>query len=133
MKKHVIKSSVVAGLAAFAILPASWKKQSLPDLSKPYLGVYKCAEATLDDEDLSRYCKDISIDLKDKNCYILRYQVKGGKAQKVQGEYQYDTQKEEITLTFDGGKKRSFPLKNGQLRVFILLGDKALKINFQQK
>lgn len=134
MKKQIIKSSIVSGLATLAVLmPASWKQQSLPSVVKTHLGVYQCQEATLDDKDLLPYCKDLSLELKDKNTYILHYKMKGKKPQKVQGEYAYDVQKGEIVLTFDGGKKRVFPLKNGQLQVYIPLGDKCLKINFQQK
>ncbi len=105
----------------------------MPSVTKAHLGVYECQEATLDEKDLLSYCKDLSLELKDKNTYILHYTIKGKKPQNIQGKYLYDEEKGEITLNFEGGKKRSFPLKNGQLQVYVPLGKKRLKINFQQK
>ena len=122
MKKLKLKSSVFAGLAALALLFPNLKTGSLTDITKPYLGMYECQNATLGEDDII-----------DDFSYVRR--KKKGKEHKETGKYVYDKEAETICLSTGVGDvlKRTFPLKNGVISITMRMGTKTLQMQLKQK
>ena len=134
-KKEIrVKTSIVAGLAALLMVLPSWRTGTLPEISKPYLGVYECKSATLGSQELLKDFSLITLELQKDGKYLLSYTEKGNKKHEVTGEYMYDSEKNTLTFYADGKAfKREFPLEKGVLTVFFRLGDKNVKLQFEQK
>ena len=135
MKKHVIKSSMLAGLATLLFALPNFKKGELKDIAKPHLGIYECKIARIDEVDyLSRFSY-IRLELKDGGKYELTYREKQGGEKRKTGKYRYDEKKETLTLYLDevGLVKKEFSLKKGVLSVHITLGEKTMQLQFEQK
>ena len=135
MKKRIIKSSMLAGLATLLFALPNFKKGELKDIAKPHLGIYECKIARIDEVDyLSRFSY-IRLELKDGGKYELTYREKQGGEKRKTGKYRYDEKKETLTLYLDdvGLVKKEFPLKKGILSVHITLGEKTMQLQFEQK
>ena len=135
MKKFKIKSSLLVGVATLLFSFPTAGKSDLTDIAKPYLGVYDCTQAKLNNEDLLANFDDLKLELKDKGEYVLYVKEKGGKAKKVKGKYQYDKKSETITIQVADSRifHRAFPLKKGVLVINVPYGDKILQLQFMQK
>lgn len=135
MKRFKIRSSLFVGIAALLFSFSNVQNGELTDIAKPYLGRYDCTDAKLGDEDLLTRFDDLKLELKNKGEYVLYYKEKGGKTRKVKGKYQYDKEKETLTLhlPYSTFIRRAFPLKKGQLTVSVPYGDKILILQFEQK
>ncbi len=135
MKTTKLKSSLIAGLSALLLLFPNFKKGSLTEISKPYLGVYECQQAKLGEEEYLDKFSYIQLELFPKGKYVLRYAEKDGEKQEVKGKYRYDEKKEILTLylTQGGVFKRDFPLEKGKLTATVPLGNKTLFLQFEQK
>ncbi len=134
MKKHVLKSSLLAGLLSFLALLTPIKSE-LKDVASPHLGFYECENATLAGEDLMGEFDYVRLELKSDESFVLYYSKKGEKESKETGKYRYDREKEEIRLSAGEGSgiKRTFPLKDGVIFVTLRLGTKTLRMQFKQK
>ncbi len=135
MKKHVIKSSMLAGLATLLFALPNFKKGDLKDIAKPHLGMYECKIARINEEDYLDRFSYIRLELKDGGKYELTYREKQGGEKRKTGKYRYDEKKETLTLYLDdvGLVKKEFPLKKGVLSVHITLGEKTMQLQFEQK
>lgn len=135
MKKHILRSSILAGIASLLFLFPTFKKSELKDIAKPHLGIYECKIAQIDEVDYLDKFSYIRLELKDGNKYELTYQKKGGKEGKKKGAYRYDKKTETLTLYLDSTKliKKEFPLKKGVLSLSITLGEKTMYAQFEQK
>lgn len=134
MKKHVLKSSLLAGLLSlFALLTPI--KSELKDITCPHLGFYECENATLSGEDLLDEFDHVRLELKADESFVLYYAKKDGKENKETGKYSYDREKEEIRLSAGEGNaiKRTFPIKDGVILVTLRFGTKTLRMQFKQK
>ena len=138
MKKLKIKSSVLASICTmFALAPnlSTWKNNSLKEIAKPYLGVYECKSAQLGEEDLLATFSHIRLELKKDGVFVLYYSDKKGRQERVSGKYNYDEEKQTLTLQFTDGKcfHREFPIKKGQIIVSLPVGKRQLRLIFEQK
>lgn len=134
MKKHVLKSSLLAGLLSLLTLLTPIKSE-LKDITSPHLGFYECENATLSGEDLLDKFDHVRLELKADENFVLYYATKDGKENKETGKYSYDRKKEEIRLSAGerNGVKRTFPLKDGVIFVTLRIGGKTLRMQFKQK
>ena len=71
---------------------------SLPDLSKPYAGMYECTELTLGGEDALDRFEYVRLELKGNETFALSYRTAEGNEGGVDGEYKMDLERGEITL-----------------------------------
>lgn len=138
MKVVKLKSSILSCVCALlALIPnlASVKDGGVKEIGKPYLGVYECTSAQLGDLDLLAEFSHIHLELKKDEQFVLYYQTKSGKAERAQGKYFYDEEKQVITLQLANAKcfQREFPLKKGQLTITFPLGKRQLCLIFEQK
>ena len=137
MKTIKLKSSILASFISLLLLfpwMGAWKTSTLKDITKPYLGVYECREARLDDTDYLQSFDYIRLELKNKNRFLLSYKAKGEKGQEEKGRYAYDKENKTIAFQADAMPfiKRQFPLKDGELLITASLGDKTLHMRFIQ-
>ena len=72
---------------------------SLPDLSKPYAGMYECTELTLGGEDALDRFEYVRLELKGNETFALSYCTAEGNEGGVDGEYKMDLERGEITLS----------------------------------
>lgn len=72
---------------------------SLPDLSKPYTGVYECEVLTLGGEDAKEKFDFIRLELKGGGTFSLAYRTSEGKEGEVGGEYAMDVGEGTLTLS----------------------------------
>lgn len=104
---------------------------TLPELSKPYLGVYRCESISLGGEDMTEKFQSIELELGYNGSFSLSYKDERGR----KGEYHgsYETDGEEITFTALRGIKNTsftFPMEKGKIYVDYPLGPKLLHAVF---
>ena len=130
-----IKSSILSGILTLFLSVSLFGKSSLKEITKPYLGVYECTQAQLNNVDCLDRFSYINLELKSDNEFTLYYCEKNGEGKQESGKYQYDANKQKLTLTggVGGFFKREFPLKEGILTITIPLGEKTLSFKFEQK
>ena len=135
MKKHLLRSSILASITSLLFIFPMFKKSELKDVAKPHLGIYECKIAKIDEVDYLDKFSYIRLELKDRNKYELTYLEKGGKEGKKTGAYRYDKKQETLTIYLDSAKlvKREFPLKKGVLSLSIAIGEKTMYAQFEQK
>lgn len=135
MKMQKLKSSAFVGLTALLLFCPSLKKGELTDIAKPYLGVYTCREAKLGTQDVLTKFSYITIELKDGENCVLRYQEKDDKVHTVHGKYAYDKKGEYLTLSLADASfiKREFPVKDGVLFITVPFLGQTLRMQFEQK
>ena len=135
MKKHILKSSILAGIASLLFVFPIFKKSELKDITKPHLGIYECKIAQINEVDYLDKFSYIRLELKDGGKYELTYCEKAGKEGKKTGAYRYDRKKETLTIYLDSARlvKKEFPLKKGVLSLSVTLGEKTMYAQFEQK
>ena len=72
---------------------------TLPDLSKPYTGMYECTELTLGGEDALGRFDYVRLELKGDETFALMYRTAEGSEGGLDGEYTMDLERGEITLS----------------------------------
>ena len=132
-----LRSSIFVGLTLLLMLfpwLQSWKVSSLKDITKPYLGVYECREAKLDEIDYLDKFDYIRLELQRKNRCLFTYKIKGEKSKQERGNYEYDKRNQTITFQAEGMPflKKQFPLRDGELTILVTFGGKTLKMRFEQ-
>ena len=93
---------------------------TLPELSKPYLGMYECKELRLGKKDLSGQFDSVRLELKYGGEFKLSYCGKDGNKGGYSGRYEAEPEGEEITFYAKTGlrtAKYTFPMKNGKIIV----------------
>ena len=111
------------------------KNRDLKEIVQPYIGVYECKQAQLGEKDLLEDFKRIQLELKDGQHFILHCEDKHGQKINRTGKYKYDEKSKCITLQSEDESlfKRSFPIDNGQIIVSLPVGNKQLRLIFEQK
>lgn len=109
--------------------------QVLTDITKPYLGTYECRVATLDEKEYLQDFSYIRLELKKKNTFYLRYCTKDGAKKEKKGKYKYNKERHNITFytSIFPFFKREFPLENGVIYITIPVGEKNLRLLFEQQ
>ena len=135
MKRHVVKSSMLAGVVTLLFALPNFSKGDLKDIAKPHLGIYECKIARVDETDYLEHFSYIRLELKDGGRYELAFREKEGAEKRKTGKYRYDEKRETLTLYLDdvGIVKKEFPLKKGILSVQVALGEKTMCLQFEQK
>ena len=131
----MIKTAILTLLCMMSMLFSGWKDNSLKDITKPYLGEYECTQALFGDVDYLNALEDVSLTLEKENKFILTFCEKGKEKQTLKGVYEYNKDRETITLkSVDKNYfKREFPLKKGILYITVGIGEKTLSLQFKQK
>ena len=137
MKTVTLKSSFMAVLAMLLLCFPWWntvKTQPLADLTKPYLGMYECRLAQLNEKNLLDDFSYIRLELKKGGACVLYAKDKAGEEKRVDGEYIYNKEKESISFSVETLSfiKREFPMKQGVIFITLRQGDKTLLMQFQQ-
>ncbi len=135
MRKHFIKSSILAGIASLLFSFSALKVGSLTDITKPYLGEYECKSATYGKKDLLEKISCVVIELREDNTFVLRYKDKKGKQKEETGEYTYDSENKTVRFKKHGicEIKRDLTLEKGNLYGTMKMGWNTVTIHFEQK
>ena len=133
MKK--IKCSIL-GVLLSGMLCASCKAgDTLPDITKPYLGEYEFNKVIFNEKDYLSAFDYVRFTLNDDNTFLLSYKEKGKERKDEKGEYEYDKEKEEIILSsaYTGSYQRRVPIKDGVITLSIAFGNQTFFAQFKQK
>lgn len=107
--------------ALLALCGCSVEKMStLPELAKPYLGMYECKELKIGGKDFSENFEKIVLELDYGGGFTLFYRDKTGGEGGYSGDYRADPEGEKITFSAKTGLRTSsytFPMKNGKIVV----------------
>lgn len=133
-KKLIALFSAIIALAALCLSACDVEKMTtLPQLSKPYLGLYECEELTLGGEDLLGEFESLNLELKYGGEFELSSEKKDGGKWSYGGKYQADPETGEITFSAFTGLRVSsftFPMKEGSIIVEYNFGGKLFRATF---
>lgn len=133
MRKYIVKTPVLAGLISLLLLFPNFKKGSLTDVTKPYLGEYECTQAKLDERNYLPFFSYIKLELKKDKTFTVSYKELGGKKKELKGEYDYHSKRKVLVFKAKEGFKREIPLKDGEFSFVLPFGEKTLRLTFEQK
>lgn len=128
MRKRFCLAALLPMLLLFTACNVN-EMSSLPELSRSFAGEYVCERLTVNGEDYTA-AYDLLLTLD----YGGTFGVRGkGKRQLYSGEYSYDAQRGEITLSAKSGlgeATRSFPVREGRIYVDLTFGGALLHAEF---
>lgn len=110
------------------------KMSSLAELSRPYVGEYECEQLTLAGKDMLKEFEWVRLTLGYDGNAVLFWKKKDA----GEGEYsmRYEADPDGGTITFFPEKRgiaaRTFPMKEGTLRIGLSLGGRYLEAVFRQ-
>ena len=137
MKRNVLKSSIFSGVLALLFCFPQIKDTSLADITKPYLGEYQCEPALYGEQDYLDEFSYIRLELKGDDTFILYGKPKDGEKWERRGRYQYDKEKQTITLCIgdngNGGITHSFPFQDGTLHIYFPVHGKLVNVTFKRR
>ena len=110
------------------------KMGSLPELSKPYLGVYACETLTLGGEDVLDKFEKIELELEYDGTFELTYLDLNGVEGSYSGEYSLSPEDGTITMSVDAGARsapRTFRMEKGGIIVDANVLGKLLYAEFR--
>ncbi|MDE5897383.1 MAG: hypothetical protein K2H43_06190 [Clostridia bacterium] len=106
---------------------------TLPELSKPYLGIYECETLRIGDTDFCDRFEYLNVELKYSGDFVLSYRGTDGNQTELSGKYKADPEAGEITFSARTGLRNSsftFPLQEGKITVDYNFGGKLLHAVF---
>ena len=130
-KTEKMKSSGLVGIFAL-LLTFSKGSVDLKEITKPYLGVYTCTNATFSGQKQTS-AKNMKLELKQDNSYTVYYYI-NGKGVKKDGKYVYEQDTNSIRFLLDGinVRQQSFPIKKGVLEIRVQFGENLLELLFEK-
>ena len=133
MRKLLLFASLCASLLLLGGCDVT-EMGSLPELSKPYVGVYKCETLSLGGEDVLNKFEDIQLELEYGGDFSLSFQTLEGMEGEYEGEYEVSVEDEEIKLSVTSGgaeKQFYFRMEKGEILLDYNLGGKLLHASFK--
>ncbi len=134
--RNIIKSSALVGAFCLLLTANGWSKDGkLTDIARPYLGTYECetlyfgGENKLDDFDYFR------LEIASDGTMKLVYKAKNKDPKEIPLKYEYNSDKQEITVRGQWGivkSQQTFPLKNGELNATLRFGGKQIIVKFKK-
>ena len=134
MRKTVL-SVFMAVLCLFALCGCAVEDMgSLPDLSRPYVGVYECEELFLGGEDMTKKFEFVRLELLYGGEFRLVYRTASG----GEGGYggAYEMKDDQITFSVKQGMLRrsyTFPVEKGSILIDYNLYGHLLHAEFKMK
>lgn len=106
---------------------------TLPELTKPYTGVYQCESISLGGEDMSEKFPKLELELRYNGTFSLSYEDEHGGEGEYHGNYAVDGEAEQITFTAPAGLRSAsfvFPMVKGRVLIDYRIGKKLLHAVF---
>ena len=132
-KRWLLFLPLLLCLFAFASCDVE-KMGSLPELSKPYIGVYACERLTLGSEDMLEKFEKIELELEYDGTFCLTYIDAGGVEGEYTGTYTISPDAGTITLSMKAGLRaspRTFRFENGSILIDANVLGKLLYAEFR--
>ncbi len=105
---------------------------TLPELSRPYMGVYECEILRLGERELSADFEYLRIELYADGNFRLHYRTKGGEEGGFEGEFEADPTRKEITFRLPKEEKsRTYPMREGAIFIDEMFLGKPLHAEFR--
>lgn len=109
---------------------------TLPEISKPYVGVYECEELYFGGEEWLGRFDFLELSLERYGEYVLRFREKGGRSGETKGKYSYSIADSTLTLeanVFGETKRRTFSVEKGVVGLTFPLGEKVFLAKFKMR
>ncbi len=103
---------------------------SLPALSRPYLGEYKCERLLLAGEDALAAFDGVRLTLGADGTATLAWRTREGGEGSILLNYRADPDAQEIAFFPPGGAARTFPMKKGTVCLGEIVGGRYLYASF---
>lgn len=127
MKK--ILFSVILGFSLLAFSGCSVDEMSsLPEITKPYTGVYECESLMLGGRDFLPHFEKLYLELEPSGSFALHYSADGRKGG-YEGKYERNEEEQTITFYSYVGRRAqayTFPMQKGKIYVEYNLGGQLL-------
>lgn len=135
MKKVQLKCSIISTILCVFLCVSCKPGDTLPEVTKPYLGEYECKRAVFGETDYMQAFDYVRLTLNPDDTFTLAFQKKGGNKQEESGAYAYDLEKKEIVLFGEDNTAyhRRFPLKDGKITIVLGIGTSTFIAEFEQK
>ena len=103
--KHRLKSSALVGVLCLLLGVSGWSREGkLTDISRPYLGEYRCESLYVGGEDKLGDFDYFRLELSSKGEMKLLYKLKDKEPTEVPLEYDYNSETQEITVRGQWGR-----------------------------
>lgn len=136
MKGKLLRTICAAG-ALLSICAATGcnmeEMSSLKDISRPYVGEYKCRKLQMAGQDELDHFEYIKLDLDYSGKFQVSCQDINGNEDTYDGTYKISEEEATVTLTSNaGGKEQSFvfPYEKGKVIMQLLFNEKLLYAEF---
>ena len=131
--RKIVLPMLTAFLCLFVLCGCEVENMSsLPDLSRPYLGVYECEELSLGGEDMTQKFEFVRLELLYGGNFQLSYRTATGSEGGYSGEY--EMKEDNITFTAQYGVLRrsfTFPVEKGSIFIDYNLNGRLLHAQFK--
>lgn len=128
MKIFRVVATVLFGICALTGCDLE-RTSSLKDISRPYVGEYKCKKLQIGgEEELSRF-ESVKLELTYDGKFCLTYEDTQGGEGAYAGKYTLSEENASLAMTSDeGGKAQTyvFPYENGKVEMRLLFREKLL-------
>ncbi len=132
--KKILKSSILVGAFSLLLSANAWSKESsLTEISRPYLGEYRCESLYFNGEDKLGDFEYFKLEIRSGGEMKLLFKEKDKKDKCVDLTYEYDEGKKEFIVKSQFGvfkKEEKVPFENGKLTALLRLGGKQVLIKF---
>lgn len=134
--KNIMKSSVLVGVFCLLLTANGWSKDGkLTDVARPYLGTYECETLYFGGDDKLGDFDYFRLEILSDGTMKLLYKAKDKDPKEVPLKYEYDSNKQEVTVRGQWGiikSQQTFPLKNGELNAMLRFGSKQIIVKFKK-
>ena len=132
----ILPLTVVITFAALLCACEVQKMSSLKDLTMPYIAMYECTEARLDDEDYLEKFDYIRITLINKSDMEICFKPKDGDKRSTKGTYTYDKETHELQANIGilwVNYSEKTKIEKGSFVIKRSFGHKQLYMKFEMK
>ena len=132
--RKMILPLLTALVCLFALCGCAVEPSSLPDISRPYVGMYECEELSMGGEDMMEKFEFVRLELGYGGEFRLVYRTASGNEGGYSGTYKMTDK--DITLTVERGilhRSFTFPVVEGGILIDYNLQGKLLHAKFKMK
>ena len=135
MKSIKLKTSLFASLCSCILCSSCKIGDTLPEITKPYLGEYECNQVIFNHKEYLKEFDYVRLTLNPDDTFTLAYKKKGENKHEETGNYVYEQDKQELVLSssYLAGYQRRVPLKDGIITLSISFGGNEFMAQFEQK
>lgn len=128
-----LRSSLLSAIGSILFCFSSVFGGTLPEITKPYTGEYRCVDVRLGDDDYLDNFRYIKLELCQDGEFCIRYQTSSGVSGEKTGRYRYIEKEGKVYFSSNNTEmKITCVLEKGVLTACIPVGERVLFTRFQR-